>query len=71
MMAVPAFIPITIPLITPTDALGLAVLQVTPPGVALLRLVVKPWQTVSVPVIGAGSAFTTMVCVTAHPVDNV
>ena len=69
--AVPPDMPVTIPVASPTDALGLPELHVTPPGVALLNVVDKPWHTVSVPVIGAGKAVTTTTCVAAHPVGKV
>ena len=71
MVAVPAVLPVTMPVVTPTDALALPELQVTPPGVALLSVVVCPSHTVSVPVMAVGSGFTTIACVAAQPVASV
>jgi hypothetical protein len=54
MTAVPAARPDKIPVDAPTVAIVVAPLLQVPPVVASEREVVSPWQTVSVPVIGAG-----------------
>ena len=53
----------TVPLVTPvttpdevTVAIEVLALLQVPPGVASLNVVVKPWQTVVVPVIGASGS---------------
>ena len=66
MTAVPAAIPVTTPVDTPTVAFVLPLVHV-PPVTGSLRLVVAPMQTVAVPVIGEGNAFTVTTFVTAHP----
>lgn len=42
-----------------------------PPGVALVKVVVNPTQTLAVPVIAAGSALTVTTVVDVHPPGNV
>ena len=73
MVAVPEATPVTRPVVTSTVAIPVALLLQVPPERVLPRVVVKPWQTVVVPVIaeGAGSAFTVSDCcaevVPPHP----
>ncbi len=67
MLDVPPAIPVTIPVDAPTVAIVVLPLVHVPPGVALLRLVVLPWQTVFTPVIAGGDARTENVIVLVHP----
>lgn len=68
---VPKEIPVTIPVETPHVATdGLLLLQVTP-GVAELNVDVPPTQILSIPVIGAGSAFTVTTAIATQPVGKV
>jgi hypothetical protein len=67
--AVPAETPVTIPVVAPTVALALPVLQVPPP--ASFRVVVVPGHTTSDPVIAPGSGFTVTTAVIEHPVGAV
>ena len=59
--------PVTI-LVDPIVAIAVLLLLHVPPTVASARVVVKPGQTVVVPVIAAGNAFTVIVAVALHPV---
>ena len=61
----PLAIPVTTPLISIVATAVLELLQV-PPGVASFNAVVKPWQTVVVPVTGE-SGFTVTVVVAKQP----
>lgn len=62
--------PVTSPVPEVTDTLVLRLLHVPVAGV-LLRVVVAPTQTPSVPVMALGSAFTVAVNVREQPVGNV
>ena len=72
MVAVPGVgPPVTKPLEEPTAAVPTALLpHVPPPGVSLSD-VVRPEQTVSVPMIGTGKLFTVTTEVVIQPVGNV
>jgi len=68
---VPLETPLTIPVPEPMAAVeGSLELQV-PPGVTSPRVVAAPWQSVVVPVIGAGIGSTVSVTQVAQPVGNV
>ena len=67
MVDVPAVTPVTIPLVEPTVALAFELLQV-PPLVASARVVVRPAQTLVVPVIAAGNGLTSILVVDIQPV---
>ena len=62
MMAVPAEIPVTTPVLLIVATFGESVSQ-SPPGVVFANVVVEPTHTDAVPVIGAttGEGFTVMV----------
>ena len=67
----PALIPVTIPVPTPTVAwLALLLLHVPPEGV-LFNVVVEATQTLAVPVIAVGTAFTVTGVVEKQPVFTV
>ncbi len=66
----PVTTPPTVPVIRFTVAIPVAPLTQVPTGPAgSLKLVVEPWQTVSVPVMPGGEAvtFTVVVAIPAHP----
>ena len=67
MIAVPPDIPETVPTDIGTVATVELPLVHVPPGIALLSEVVEPWQSVFVPVMGAGGASTVSVAVIVHP----
>ena len=69
MVAVPAATPVTVPPLTLATP-ALLVLHV-PPLVASLNEVVRPAHTDMVPVIAAGTGFTSTMVVAIQPVDNV
>ena len=58
MTAFPAVEPVTIPDVNPTGATAVVPLVQTPPGVALVRVVVVPAHRSRVPTIASGSGFT-------------
>ena len=62
--------PVTTPAALIVATAGLALVQV-PPGLALLRAVVDPTHTLSVPVIAAGNGLTVTMAVIKQPVGNV
>jgi len=65
MVGLPAATPVAIPVEEPIVANELLLLVHVPPGVVELNIVVRPVQTVSVPVIFAGFALTVTVFVAA------
>lgn len=65
----PAARPLTTPVPDPTDAIDALLLIQLPPEVALARVVVDPTQTLAVPVIDAGNAFTVTTRVLKQPVE--
>jgi hypothetical protein len=65
MVAVPAATPPTVP--AATVAIAVLPLVHTPPATPSLRLVVNPVQTLAVPLMAAGEAFTVTTVVTEHP----
>ena len=69
IVEVPWVFPVTIP-VEPIPAL-LLLLSHVPPAGEELNAVVKPMQTFSVPVIGAGLGLTVIVVVFIHPVPRV
>jgi hypothetical protein len=67
MVAVPADIPVTTPVVAPMVAIaGLLLLQVAP-TVVVLNVVVLPTHTLVVPVIGPGNGLTVTVAVVMQP----
>ena len=58
MFTTPAATPTTIPFVAPTVAMAVFEDVHKPPGVALVKGVVKPAQTVLAPEIAAGAAVT-------------
>jgi hypothetical protein len=69
-----AVVPEAMPATTPAasiDALAGILLVQVPPAVVLASEVVRPWHTVSVPVIAAGNALTVAVAVVIQPEGNV
>jgi hypothetical protein len=72
IVAVPVpLTPVTTPVPAPTVATLALVLVQPPPGVVLASVVVCPTHVVSVPVTGAGLAFTVTVVVRTQPVPSV
>ena len=72
MIAVPAAIPDTMPVLPSTTRTPPnPVLLHVPPGAASLRLVEKPAHMRAVPVIEAGSGSTVTVAAIRQPVGNV
>ena len=71
MIAVPADIPVTTPLIASTIAIDGALLLQPPPGVASDNGSVTPAQTVGLPDIAAGSGFTVITIVAVQPAGSV
>ena len=70
MVAVPAELPVTAPVVGNTAAMpGLLLVQVAP-GVIVLSEVVLPTQTDDAPVITAGNGFTVMVTLLLQPVGT-
>ena len=67
MVAVPGDIPATIPVAEPTPTVRSELLH-TPPPVPY-NVVVKPTQTLAIPIIGVGDAYTVTILVTVHPVS--
>jgi hypothetical protein len=70
MLVVAADTPVTTPEAS-TEATVERLLLQAPPVVAEASVVVPPWQTESVPVIGAGTAFMVAMTVAIHPVGRV
>jgi hypothetical protein len=70
MVARPAVMPDTTPLILPTVATDVLLLNHVPPLVAELNVVVAPEHIASVPVIAAGEATTVTTAVTKQPLDK-
>ena len=73
IVAVSAAAPVAVPVTTPpdTEATPDALLLHVPNGLASLKLVERPWHTVSVPVIGEGNGFTVTIAVAIQPVGMV
>jgi hypothetical protein len=69
-MAVPYAAPVTMPLVDPTAALVLLLLQL-PPAEASLSVVEDPMHTLDAPVITAGSGLTVTVTPVVQPVLSV
>ena len=70
IVAVPADIPVTIPLVKPiTAAVVLLLVHVPPP--ASVNAVVRPTHTLFVPVIADGNGLTVTAVIDEQPVDNV
>lgn len=67
ILAVPAVIPVAMPVDAPIVAMAVLPLLHVPPGVALLRVVVLPWQMVLVPVMAGGEASTVNVIELVQP----
>ena len=65
----PLEIPVTIPVVEPTVAIELALLDHSPPDTELLKVVVAPMQTSVVPVIAAGASFTVIDIVPEQPLE--
>ena len=64
----PVATPVTIPDDVPTVAIPVLLLLHVPPLVASLRVVVKPMQTVAVPLTDAGNGLTVTTTVATQPV---
>ena len=64
---IPGATPETIPVVLPAAATTERLLDQIPPGVLLLSVVVEPAQTSGLPEMTAGSGFTVIVVLTAHP----
>ena len=67
MSVVPAALPDTTPDDEPIPAIAVLLLDHTPPGTALVRVIVDPAQTLEVPPITAGVASTVIVFETEQP----
>ena len=72
MVVVPGLIPVTIPVVAPTDAMAGLLLLHIPPGSASLSVVVEPAHRLALPVMGEvpGMAFTVIVVITPVPQPN-
>jgi hypothetical protein len=70
IIAVPAATPVTTPVELMVATPVLLLLHV-PPGVISDKLVVRPTQTLSVPVIAAGFGLTVMITVAIQPTGDV
>ncbi len=57
IVTVPEATPVTTPVDEPTVAIAVLLLLHVPPDVALLSVVVLPWQTLAVPVMGDKGLF--------------
>ena len=68
MVAVPADMPVTIPVLRPTVAIVVELLVQVPPMDGSLNVVVAPMHIVAIPVIGGGGEVTVTVVVVAQPV---
>ncbi len=70
MVAVPALMPDIVLVVVPVVAVATPVVLLVhvPAAVVVLNVVVKPWQTVIVPVIGLGLGFTVTTAVMIQPV---
>jgi hypothetical protein len=68
MVAVPADIPVTMPVAMPAAATDTLLLLHAPPEVALVKMVVEPVHTVSIPAIAAGSGLTVISRILKQPV---
>jgi len=71
MYAMPAAIPVTMPVDEPTVAVAVRLLLHVPPDAVSCKAVVAPMQTLSTPVIGPGSGFTVTGILITHPVVKV
>lgn len=71
MVAVPAPIPVTSPVVDTTVAMPVAPDVQEPEGVASPSGVVAPVHTEVIPVMAAGAAFTVRFFVTLHPTADV
>lgn len=71
MVAVPAVPPVIKPTEVLTDAMAELLLLHVPPEVTSLSIVVKPEQTLVMPVIARGSGFTVMFFIEMQPVGKV
>jgi len=67
----PDAIPVTIPVADPTVALDMSLLVHAPPAGVEFNVVVAPAQTVGLPLIGVGEAFTVTVAVREQVVAKV
>jgi hypothetical protein len=70
MVAVPAVIPLTIPVAGLTVAVVVALLLHVPPVVAVTSSVVLPVHRVAVPLMGDGKAYTVTVLVAVQPMPS-
>ncbi len=70
IVAVPAEIPVTTPVVLPTVATPGALLVHVPPGVASVNVIVEPTHTADGPAITAGNAFTVITLVVEQPPPN-
>jgi len=68
---VPAVTPVTTPLLVPMVATVVLLLLHEPPAVASLSVVVRPEQTLAVPVMEAGNGLTVTTTDVIQPVDKV
>ena len=77
IVAVRAVVPVAVPVtstvlpVAKMETTEVLLLLQVPDGVTSLRLVVEPWQTLSIPNIDPGSGFTVTTAVAVHPVGNV
>ena len=67
MLVVPADTPVNTPVADPIVATLVEPELHVPPVVPSLKVAVEPAQSVSVPVIDAGPAFTVIVFIAVHP----
>jgi hypothetical protein len=67
MVAVPEATPVTTPLLLPTVAIEVSVVLHVPPLAVLASVVLRPSQTLAVPVIAGGNAFTVTTAEVLHP----
>lgn len=58
MLTQPTLTPDTSPVVAPMLATEVFELDHVPPGVPLISVVVRPWQTVAAPLIGKGERLT-------------
>ncbi len=66
MVVVPAFTPVSNPVLAPIVATEVWLLSQVPPVVKSLKVVVLPWQTADAPVMGV-RVFTVSIAVATHP----
>ncbi len=70
IVALPADMPVTTPVVEPIVAVPVLLLLHVPPAVTFAKVTVDPVFTVAVPVIAAGEAFTETASVFAQPFVN-